>query len=236
MVPRSDSTTSIVRPLIGGKAQRASREEAGATPPGGGGDPGGEAEHEPAHNQALLQALADLGVQNPKRSQLARLDIDPLWVQAWQRWAKHPHRQSLTNPVGNILLKLQSGERPPRAFLREAEQESRLTAWTEAQAQADEGEDPEAQEDSEPEDDDLAGARRLWARSLCEIEMQMTRSAFVTWLMGSRVVEAGDGCLTVAVRHAHAVAWLQQSYLPLIERTLARHAGGEVKITFVAGV
>jgi len=31
------------------------------------------------------------------------------------------------------------------------------------------------------------------------------------------------------------VAWLQNRLLPVIERTVARHAGGDVKITFIAG-
>ena len=63
----------------------------------------------------------------------------------------------------------------------------------------------------------------------------MTRATFDTWLRGSKVVEAGDGCLTVAVRHAHAVDWLQNRLLSVIERTVARHTDGRVKITFVVG-
>jgi chromosomal replication initiation ATPase DnaA len=63
----------------------------------------------------------------------------------------------------------------------------------------------------------------------------MTRATFDTWLRGSEVVEADDGCLTIAVQHVHAVDWLQNRLLPVIERTVARHADGESKITFVAG-
>jgi hypothetical protein len=33
----------------------------------------------------------------------------------------------------------------------------------------------------------------IWARSLDELELQMTRATFDTWLRGSQVVEAGDG-------------------------------------------
>jgi hypothetical protein len=199
------------------------------------GEPGEEAAGSPVPNEALLQALADIGIENPKRRQLAGLDIDPLWVQAWQLWAKHPHRRTLTNPVGNIILKLESGERPPREFLRAAEQELRLRQWAQQQEQADEGEDPGQQGQLDLEDDDLfAEAHRLWARSLEDLKLQMTKATFDTWLRGSKVVEAGDGCLTVAVRHIHAVDWLQNRLLPLIERTVARYADGEIKITFVA--
>ena len=214
----------VIRPIVTRCAQVVGREAVGT------GDPADR----PVPNEELLQALADIGVENPKRTQLAGLDIDPLWVGAWQLWAKHPHRRSLTNPVGNIILKLESGERPPGEFLRAADEQIRLAQWT--QEQEYEGEDVEDQGQLELEAEDVsAEARRIWTRSLGELQLQMTRATFDTWLRGSKVVEAGDGCLTVAVQHAHAVDWLQNRLLPVIERTVARHADDEVKITFVAG-
>jgi hypothetical protein len=135
--------------------------------------------------------------------------------------------------VGNIILKLESGEMPPGEFLRAAEEQIRLAQWT--QEQEYEGEDVEDQGQLESEAEDVsAEARRIWTRSLGELQLQMTRATFDTWLRGSEVVEVGDGCLIVAVRHAHAVDWLQNRLLPVIERTVTRHADGEVKITFVA--
>jgi hypothetical protein len=223
----------VIHPIVARSAQAADREAVRAG--GQGRELGEESAGSPAPNEALLQALADIGVENPKRGQLAGLDIDPLWVQAWQLWAQHPHRRTLTNPVGNIIRKLESGERPPHEFLRAAEQEIRLRQWTQQQEPVDRGEDPEAQEKLDLEDDDLfAEARRIWARSLEDLKLQMTRATFDTWLRGSKVVGAGDGSLTIAVRHVHAVDWLQNRLLPLIERTVARHADSESKITFVA--
>jgi hypothetical protein len=229
----------VIRPLITRCAQAADRD---TTRLGGPSEESGEeAAGEPAPNEALLQALADIGVENPKRDQLAGLDIDPLWVQAWQLWAKHPHRRSLTNPVGNIILKLESGERPPREFLRTAQQELWLKQSSLEQEQSNKGEDPVEQGKLKPEaslrapeDNDLCEASRIWAKSLGDLKLQMTRATFDTWLRGSQVVEADDGCLTIAVRHTHAVDWLHGRLLPIIERTVARHADGEVKITFVA--
>jgi hypothetical protein len=215
----------VIRPIIVRNAQAAYRGAART----------GEPADESVPNEALLHALEDIGVENPKRTQLAGLDIDPLWVRAWQLWAKHPHRRSLTNPVGNIILKLESGEPPPREFLRAAHEQIRLRQWMQEQEQADNGEALEEQEQIEPEPEDISvEARRIWTRSLEELQLQMTRATFDTWLRGSKVVEVGDGCLTVAVQHPHAVDWLQNRLLPVIERTVARHADGEVKITFVA--
>jgi hypothetical protein len=220
----------VIRPIIVRNAQAVDRQttKTGASSKG------------PKPNEALLQALADIGVENPKRRQLAGLGIDPLWVQAWQFWAKHPHRQSLTNPVGNIILKLESGERPPGEFLRAAEEEIRLRQWLQQQEEAGrrdvlDDHDPLGSEASlqDPEDDDLSEARQIWTRSLKALKLQMTRATFDTWLRGSQVIEANDECLTIAVRHAHAVDWLQNRLLPLIERTVARNADNEVKLTFV---
>jgi hypothetical protein len=190
---------------------------------------------EPAANEALLQALAEIGVENPKRSQLACQDIDPLWVRAWHLWARHPHRQSLTNPVGNIILKLESGEKPPGEFLRAAEEQLRLREWM---RDREEQKDQDLEEDDPPElepENVPAETHQLWARCLGELQLQMTRATFDTWLRGSRVVESGDACLTIAVRHAYAVDWLQNRLLPVIQRTVARQAGDEVEIRFVAG-
>jgi hypothetical protein len=141
----------------------------------------------------------------------------------------------LTNPVGNIILKLESGERPPREFLHAAEEKIRLRQCIEQQERADRGEDLEEQAKLDPGKDDLSKARHVWTRSLEDLKLQMTKATFDTWLRGSEVVQVDDGCLTVAVRHVNAVDWLQNRLLPVIERTVARHADDEVKITFVAG-
>jgi DNA-binding transcriptional ArsR family regulator len=196
-------------------------------------------------NEALLQVLAEIGVENPKRTQIACQPIDPLWVRGWHLWAKHPHRQSLTNPVGNVILKLESGERPPDEFLRAAEREAaQIRLGQCAQEANDDGEDEAFEERGQPNreaplrdpvaEDVSAEARHIWNRSLEELRLQMTRATFDTWLRGSEVIDASKGHLTVMVRHPHAVDWLQNRLLPVIERTVARQMDGEVKITFVA--
>jgi DNA-binding MarR family transcriptional regulator len=78
----------VIRPITTQSARAADREAARAR--GSGGEPSEDAAGARAPNEALLQALVDIGVENPKRDQLAGLDIDPLWVQAWQLWAKIP--------------------------------------------------------------------------------------------------------------------------------------------------
>ena len=79
--------------------------------------PGARASPQPS-NEELRQALAAAGIENPARDQLARDDLDPAWVRAWQLWTLHPHRANLSNPAGLIVRKLQSCEPPPADYLR----------------------------------------------------------------------------------------------------------------------
>jgi hypothetical protein len=98
----------IIRPVTDHPPKPAEKQEADMSQPATG----------PALNEELVEALAGIGVENPKRAVLARKAIDPLWVRAWHLWAEHPHRRGLTNPVGNIILKLESAGRPPRVPAR----------------------------------------------------------------------------------------------------------------------
>ena len=78
----------------------------------------------------------------------------------------------------------------------------------------------------------LDSAQRLWQATLGELQLQMTRATFDTWLRGSQVIACGGDTLTVHVRHAYAVDWLQNRLLPVIKRTLTRHAGPGTEVVF----
>jgi chromosomal replication initiator protein len=80
----------------------------------------------------------------------------------------------------------------------------------------------------------LPDAQKLWQVVLGELQLQMTRATFDTWLRGSRVISCDDETLVVHVRHAYAVDWLQNRLLSIIRRTLRRHAGAGVQVTFTA--
>ena len=173
-------------------------------------------------------------MEEPKRSQLARREIDPLWVRAWHLWVRHPYRQSLSNPVGNIIRKLESRQQPPAEFLRAAKEQA---GWRESMKEQDQHEESQSDGDvpfeSEP-DRVLVEARELWAQCLADLQLQMTRDLFATWLRGSQVVEADDSHLTVVVRHASTVDWLENRLQSLIQRTVARYAGRDLKVDFIA--
>jgi chromosomal replication initiator protein len=74
----------------------------------------------------------------------------------------------------------------------------------------------------------------VWQAVLGELQLQMTRATYDTWLRGSRVIKCVDGTYTVYVRHAYAVDWLQNRLFPVIVRTLKRRAGPDVDVVFTA--
>ena len=80
----------------------------------------------------------------------------------------------------------------------------------------------------------LPEAQKQWQAVLGELQLQMTRATFDTWLRGSRVISCESGTYTVFVHHAYAVDWLQNRLLPVILRTLRRRAGPDVKLVFTA--
>jgi chromosomal replication initiator protein len=80
----------------------------------------------------------------------------------------------------------------------------------------------------------LARAQKQWQTVLGELQLQMTRATFDTWLRGSRVIAYEEDTYTVLVRHAYAVDWLQNRLLQLIERTLQRRGGSDARVVFTA--
>jgi hypothetical protein len=74
--------------------------------------------------------------------------------------------------------------------------------------------------------------QQVWRRALHELEMQMTRVTFDTWLRGSQAVGVRENGVVVQVRDGYAVEWLQTRLLVAIRRTLAGIAGQQLEVYF----
>lgn len=86
--------------------------------------------------------------------------------------------------------------------------------------------------------DRLALAREIWRLALREMELQMTRPTFDTWLRSSEAVdliieEDSKGRLIVGVVNAYALDWLNYRLMPVVQRAVQRMAGGPVVVEFV---
>jgi chromosomal replication initiator protein len=73
----------------------------------------------------------------------------------------------------------------------------------------------------------------VWSAALGELQLQMTRATFDTWLRDSRFLKYEDGCFVVGVKNGYAKDWLENRLMPTILRTIVRLAGRAVEVRFV---
>jgi len=77
--------------------------------------------------------------------------------------------------------------------------------------------------------------RSAWLAVMGQLELQLNRSTFDTWLRRAEPVRFADGVLTVKVRHAYAPDYIPQHF-PDIEEMVARAAGIPVKVAYECDV
>ena len=153
-------------------------------------------------------------------------DPDRVWG-----WVGYVRRQSnLTNRGGFLRKMLCSGEPAPLSEeeLRRLEYER----YTDAPREPETTPVVEAADDSvnTPVTGDLTAAQ-VWDAALGELQLEMTKATFDTWLRDSRLVAYDDGTLTVAVRNSYARDWLESRLMTTIQRVVDRLAG-EVAVRF----
>lgn len=72
-----------------------------------------------------------------------------------------------------------------------------------------------------------------WHATLGQLELQLNRATFETWLKGSELVACNEGEMTIRVRHAYAKDWLEQHLYHLIVPTVSSLVGEPMRVTFV---
>lgn len=75
----------------------------------------------------------------------------------------------------------------------------------------------------------------VWQAALGELQGQMTRETFNTWIKPSRVVGLDNDTLTVRVENEHVKEWISNRLLATIERTVTNIVGRETKIKIDVG-
>ena len=76
-------------------------------------------------------------------------------------------------------------------------------------------------------------AEVAWKATLGELEMQMTKATFNTWLKDARLLASDDEEYVVGVRNDYAKDWLENRLEETIIRTLSTIAGQDVHVRFV---
>ncbi len=79
-------------------------------------------------------------------------------------------------------------------------------------------------------------ADQIWRAALGELQLQMTRPTFDTWLKNTRAISYEDGTLIIGVHNAYAKDWLENRLMSIIKRVLAGIVGRTVEARFVLDV
>ena len=93
---------------------------------------------------------------------------------------------------------------------------------------------PEPTERSVEEEGTTEGwtAERLWQQALAELQLQMPKATFDTWLHGTRGIAWDGEQLVVQLRTAQAQAWLEARMQANIERTVGGLVGHDVRVVY----
>ncbi len=76
-------------------------------------------------------------------------------------------------------------------------------------------------------------SEQVWQAALGELQLQLTKSTFDTWLRDAHLLAYEDGVFVVGVENAYAKDWLENRLLSTIKRTLTGIAGRATEVRFV---
>ena len=75
--------------------------------------------------------------------------------------------------------------------------------------------------------------KQAWQATLGQLQLQLNRATFDTWLKGSELLAYDSGTFTIRVRHAYAKDWLDKHLKYLITQTLSTIYGQPSQVNFV---
>lgn len=76
-------------------------------------------------------------------------------------------------------------------------------------------------------------AERLWQAALGQLQLEMPRAAFDTWVRDAEYLAYEDGTFVIGVQNAYARDWLEDRLLSTVKHVLTGIAGRTVAVRFV---
>src|SRR5215211_4661929 len=76
-------------------------------------------------------------------------------------------------------------------------------------------------------------AEQAWQSVLGQLQMEMPRASFDTWVRDTKPVSYQDGTLTVSVRNAYARDWLESRLTSTVSRLLVGILNASVAVNFI---
>ena len=80
---------------------------------------------------------------------------------------------------------------------------------------------------------ELDSAKDIWERALGELQLQVSRANYTTWLKNSYGVNCQENVFIIGVHNAFIAEWLTKRLHPLIRKTLAQILGRDIDIQFI---
>jgi hypothetical protein len=75
--------------------------------------------------------------------------------------------------------------------------------------------------------------QQAWQTVLGQLQMEMPRASFETWVRGTEALSYEDGCLTIGVRNAYARDWLESRLASTVSRLLIGIMNRTTTVDFV---
>jgi len=76
-------------------------------------------------------------------------------------------------------------------------------------------------------------AERMWQAALGQLQMELPRATFDTWVRDAELLAYEDGTFIVGVQNAYARDWLEDRMLSTVKRVLTGLAGRTIEVRFV---
>jgi chromosomal replication initiator protein len=76
-------------------------------------------------------------------------------------------------------------------------------------------------------------AQRHWQAALGQLQMEMPRASFDTWVRDAELLTYEDGAYIIGVQNAYARDWLENRLLSTVKRVLTGISGSTVEVRFV---
>ncbi len=76
-------------------------------------------------------------------------------------------------------------------------------------------------------------AERHWQAALGQLQMELPRATYDTWVRDAELLTHEDGSYVIGVKNAYARDWLEDRLLTTVKRTLAGISGRTVEVRFV---
>jgi len=79
----------------------------------------------------------------------------------------------------------------------------------------------------------LESAKEIWERALGELQIQVSKANYITWLKNSQGISHQDNSFVVSVPSIFVAEWLSKRLYSLVRKTLANIIGKDIDVQFV---